>query len=82
MTEYRVVYQYNKDHWTVIRRFHNIEELLAYILANKIELAEAIEQPDQCLYITQHCMGYHIASWRGDNISMLLRFFKHGIAWV
>lgn len=77
MTEYRLNYQYNKCHWTTIYYSDNPEDVYKYVQEHEEALIDAIEAPDQCIYIEQYHGKYPVGKWKGDDINKLLLSFQY-----
>ena len=76
MNEYRVVFQYNKDHWSTVYHSSNPEDVYKYIEEHEKEIMDAIEHPDQCIYIAQYYGQYLVAKWKGDDVNELALSFQ------
>ena len=70
--EYRLIYNYNGNHWTLINKSSNPEGVIEYINNNIAELEDAYdEEAPNYFSVLLYVDGVHKASWEGDPYDLI-----------
>lgn len=71
MDEYRLIYQWDTDHWTRICD-GNIKDIYRFICLNKADMEDALEENEDALYTIEYCKdNAPVAKWEGTPTELL-----------
>ena len=69
--EYRLIFQWDSTHWTVISGSDTAQGIITYINSNLAEMQEAIDDEDAQFFINKYINGDCVSEWYGSPEDLL-----------